>query len=152
MSHIASTYAAVLAMVNIGTEEAYKMVDVEGMRRFLHSVKNNFAFKDPKATSGWALIDPQTKEDIVPRGVSDVIASLPGSLVIHENGEIDMRGVYCALVVADILNIMDDELTNGMADFITSCQTYEGGITCIPYGEAHGGYTFCGLAALLILG
>ena len=152
MSHIASTYAAILGMVNIGTEEAYKMVDVEGMRRFLHSVKNNLAFKDPTATSGWALVDPETKEDIVPRGVSDVIASLPGSLVIHENGEIDMRGVYCALVVADILNIMDDELTNGMAEFITSCQTYEGGITCIPYGEAHGGYTFCGLAALLILG
>ena len=65
-----------------------------------------------------------------------------------------MRGVYCALVIADILNILDDneELTRGMADFIVSCQTYEGGITCIPLAEAHGGYTFCGLAALIILG
>jgi protein farnesyltransferase subunit beta len=64
-----------------------------------------------------------------------------------------MRGVYCSLVVADILNLIDgnEEFTRGMGDFIASCQTYEGGITCIPFGEAHGGYTFCGLAALLIL-
>lgn len=38
-----------------------------------------------------------------------------------------------------------------MGDFIASCQTYEGGIACSPYGEAHGGYTFCGLAALILL-
>ena len=65
-----------------------------------------------------------------------------------------MRGVYCSLVVSDILNIMEgnNELTRGMGDFIASCQTYEGGITWVPFGEAHGGYTFCGLAALLILG
>lgn len=58
------------------------------------------------------------------------------------------------MVIADILNIMDDneELTRGMADFIVSCQTYEGGITCIPLAESHGGYTFCGLGALIILG
>jgi protein farnesyltransferase subunit beta len=78
---------------------------------------------------------------------------MPGSVAIHMNGEMDMRGVYCSLVVADILDILEDnvELTRGMADFIVSCQTYEGGIACAPYGEAHGGYTFCGLSALLLL-
>lgn len=64
-----------------------------------------------------------------------------------------MRGVYCAMVIADILNIKDDsELTNSIGDFVASCQTYEGGISCVPFGEAHGGYTFCGLAALILLG
>jgi len=63
-----------------------------------------------------------------------------------------MRGVYCALVVADILDIMDEKLTRGMADLIARNQTYEGGIACAPYGEAHAGYTFCGFAALLLLG
>ena len=64
-----------------------------------------------------------------------------------------MRGVYCAIVIADILNIKDDsELTNSIGDFVASCQTYEGGISCVPFGEAHGGYTFCGLAALILLG
>lgn len=66
----------------------------------------------------------------------------------------DMRGVYCALVSADICNLIDEneEFTRSMGDFIVSCQTYEGGISCAPFGEAHGGYTFCGLAALLLLG
>jgi protein farnesyltransferase subunit beta len=43
---------------------------------------------------------------------------LPGSVEIHENGEIDMRGVYCTVVIADILNIMIPEITMGMGDFI----------------------------------
>ena len=42
-------------------------------------------------------------------------------MAIHANGEMDMRGVYCALVVADILNIMDEKLTRGMGDMIVSC-------------------------------
>lgn len=62
-----------------------------------------------------------------------------------------MRGVYCALVVADVLNIMDEELTRGMAELIARCQTYEGGIACAPFGEAHAGYTYCGLSALILL-
>ena len=65
----------------------------------------------------------------------------------------DMRGLYCGLVVADILDLIDGNttLTRGMGDFIASCQTYEGGISYGPLGESHGGYTYCGLAALLIL-
>lgn len=31
------------------------------------------------------------------------------------------------------------------------CQNWEGGIGGVPGMEAHGGYTFCGLAALVIL-
>ncbi|KAJ3341394.1 hypothetical protein HDU83_006625 [Entophlyctis luteolus] len=38
-----------------------------------------------------------------------------------------------------------------MGRFIASCQTYEGGMGALPGVEAHGGYTFCGLAALEIL-
>jgi len=85
-------------------------------------------------------------------GASNCTTSLPGSFTIHENGEMDMRGIYCSLVVADILGIIDEELSFGVGDFVASCQTYEGGISCVPYGEAHGGYTFCGLAASIIVG
>ena len=98
--------------------------------------------------------DKVTGEIFTHGGPSQVLGTLPGSMPIHENGEMDMRGVYCALVTADICNLIDDneEFTRGMGDFIASCQTYEGGISCAPFGEAHGGYTFCGLAALLLLG
>lgn len=33
-----------------------------------------------------------------------------------------------------------------------SCQTYEGGFAGVPGMEAHGGYAFCGLAALFLIG
>jgi protein farnesyltransferase subunit beta len=85
---------------------------------------------------------------------SKVRTTIKGSFDVHDNGEMDMRGVYCALIVADILGFLeeDEELKESIGDFIGSCQTYEGGISCYPYGEAHGGYTFCGLASLILLG
>ena len=33
----------------------------------------------------------------------------------------------------------------------SSCQTYEGGFGACPGAEAHGGYSFCGYATLLLL-
>jgi len=42
-------------------------------------------------------------------------------------------------------------LTQGVSDFLLNCQTYEGGFSCSPYGEAHGCYTFCALASFLLL-
>jgi protein farnesyltransferase subunit beta len=62
-----------------------------------------------------------------------------------------MRGAYIAMVIADILNIITDELKDGVGDYIASLQTYEGGLAATPFEEAHGGYTFCGFAGLTIL-
>jgi protein farnesyltransferase subunit beta len=36
--------------------------------------------------------------------------------------------------------------------FFRPWQSYEGGLGGEPWNEAHGGYTFCGLAALVLLG
>jgi len=69
----------------------------------------------------------------------------------HANSESDLRAVYCALVIADILGIMDEEVREGVAENIKKCQTFEGGLGPEPYSEAHGGYSFCGIAALIIL-
>ncbi|KAI8058464.1 terpenoid cyclases/protein prenyltransferase alpha-alpha toroid [Syncephalis plumigaleata] len=66
-------------------------------------------------------------------------------------GEIDVRGSYCALTVASLLGIMRPELLENCGSFIKRCQTYEGGLGSRPGVEAHGGYTFCGLAAMLLL-
>jgi len=70
---------------------------------------------------------------------------------MHEDGEVDVRGTYCALSVARMLNLLTPELTAGAAEYIARCQTYEGGIGAYPGNEAHGGYTFCGLAAMVIM-
>jgi protein farnesyltransferase subunit beta len=85
-----------------------------------------------------------------------------GSFIMHDGGEVDTRGSYCALSVAAFLNLLTDELTHNVADFVQkypspsldnggSSQTYEGGVGGYPGVEAHGGYTFCAVATLAIL-
>ncbi|XP_051225916.1 protein farnesyltransferase subunit beta [Lolium perenne] len=74
-----------------------------------------------------------------------------GAFRMHDGGEIDVRACYTAISVASLVNILDADLAKGVGNYIASCQTYEGGIAGEPYAEAHGGYTFCGLAAMVLL-
>lgn len=69
-----------------------------------------------------------------------------------EVGENDTRGIYCALSIASMLNILTPELCDGVLEYLIDCQTYEGGFGATPQeDEAHGGYTFCAVASLIIL-
>ncbi|XP_021948098.1 protein farnesyltransferase subunit beta [Folsomia candida] len=75
-----------------------------------------------------------------------------GSFQMHRGGEIDVRAVYCAVVVASLTNLCSEEdLFVGTSEWIVRCQTYEGGFAGFIGGEAHGGYTFCAAAALVLL-
>jgi protein farnesyltransferase subunit beta len=103
-----------------------------------------------------------------------------GSFLVAHDAEVDVRGTYCLLVVAHILDLLTPELLAGVPAFIASCQTYEGGFASAsqpyyvaaeglsdgdggsgpqvilgdvrpPLGEAHGGYTFCALASWIML-
>lgn len=74
-----------------------------------------------------------------------------GSFTMHDDGEIDSRATYCALAVMRCLNIHSEHLLDNVADWIISCQTYEGGFGSVPGSEAHGGYTFCCVASLCLL-
>ncbi|KAK8735797.1 hypothetical protein OTU49_005318 [Cherax quadricarinatus] len=74
-----------------------------------------------------------------------------GAFRMHEGGEVDIRGAYCAVSVARLTNVYTDQLFSGTAHWIMRCQSYEGGFSGTPGMEAHGGYTFCGLAALTLL-
>ncbi|KAK1299082.1 Protein farnesyltransferase subunit beta [Acorus calamus] len=75
-----------------------------------------------------------------------------GAFRMHDAGEMDVRASYTAISVASILNILDSEMVKNIGTFIISCQTYEGGIAGEPNSEAHGGYTFCGLATMILIG
>ncbi|KPJ18224.1 Protein farnesyltransferase subunit beta [Papilio machaon] len=79
------------------------------------------------------------------------VRGVDGSFALHLGGEQDIRGAYCALTVAKLTNIYTDELFDKTAEWIVSCQTYEGGFAGYPGMEAHGGYAFCGVAALALL-
>ncbi|NXI95768.1 FNTB farnesyltransferase, partial [Psophia crepitans] len=70
---------------------------------------------------------------------------------MHTGGEVDVRSAYCAASVASLTNILTPALFAGTAEWIVRCQNWEGGIGGVPGMEAHGGYTFCGVAALVIL-
>eukprot|EP00252_Welwitschia_mirabilis_P006570 TRINITY_DN17454_c0_g1_i1.p1 TRINITY_DN17454_c0_g1~~TRINITY_DN17454_c0_g1_i1.p1 ORF type:complete len:491 (+),score=85.85 TRINITY_DN17454_c0_g1_i1:159-1631(+) len=74
-----------------------------------------------------------------------------GGFRMHDAGEMDVRGCYTAISVASMLNILNPSLIANVSDYIVSCQTYEGGIAGEPGAEAHGGYTFCGVAALVLI-
>jgi len=74
-----------------------------------------------------------------------------GGFRVQKDGELDTRGLYTALAVASVLNILTPELTKGCAEFVGRCQTFDGGMGGEPGNEAHGGYAFCALAALCIL-
>lgn len=75
-----------------------------------------------------------------------------GSFSVCEGGETDVRGTYTVISIASVLNILTTDLIKGVTDWIAKCQTYEGGIAAEPGCEAHGGYSFCGFATLMILG
>uniref|UniRef100_A0A1B6DT40 Protein farnesyltransferase subunit beta n=1 Tax=Clastoptera arizonana TaxID=38151 RepID=A0A1B6DT40_9HEMI len=80
------------------------------------------------------------------------VKNINGAFNMHVNGEADIRGVYCALSVARLTNTFTTDLFENSAEWIISCQTYEGGFSGAPGMEAHGGYAFCGIAALSLLG
>ncbi|CDW57493.1 protein farnesyltransferase subunit beta [Trichuris trichiura] len=75
-----------------------------------------------------------------------------GSFKMHDHGETDVRGAYCAAAAAQITKLADAKLFDKTAEWIIGCQTYEGGFAASPGCEAHGGYTFCGIACLTLLG
>ena len=82
----------------------------------------------------------------------DKLRNEDGSFTMHVDGEVDIRGVYCALSAARLLNVYSESLFRNTDQWLLRCQTYEGGFGGVPGMEAHGGYSFCGLAALILLG
>ncbi|KAL5582558.1 hypothetical protein UlMin_015000 [Ulmus minor] len=116
MPHLATTYAAVNALITVGGHEALSSINREKLYTFLQRMKHS-----------------------------------SGGFRMHDGGEIDVRACYTAISVASILNILDDELVQNVGSYILSCQTYEGGIAGEPGSEAHGGYTFCGLATMILI-
>lgn len=87
--------------------------------------------------------------------------------LMYKDGEVDPRSIYCAVATYSIL-FSDEIRTKGQFNPLTteegtelfsdtsavirSLQTYEGGFSAGVGEESHGGYTYCALAALCILG
>ncbi|XP_017778890.1 PREDICTED: protein farnesyltransferase subunit beta [Nicrophorus vespilloides] len=107
------------------------------------------------AVNALCIIGTQEAYDIINRKtLKEFLYSVRapnGAFRMHLDGEIDVRGVYCALSIATLTGIYSEKLFDGTAEWVVSCQTYEGGFSGCPGLEAHGGYTFCAIAVLTIL-
>lgn len=79
-----------------------------------------------------------------------------GAFRVSEGGEVDVRACYCALSVASMVGLLEGErgdgLRKGCAEWLRSLQGFDGGMGGEAGGESHGGNTYCGLAAMMILG
>ncbi|KAL2832811.1 terpenoid cyclases/protein prenyltransferase alpha-alpha toroid [Aspergillus pseudoustus] len=130
ISHCASTYAAVLSLAMVGGDEALSLIDRRAMWRWLGRLKQP-----------------------------------DGGITVCEGGEEDVRGAYCAMVIISLLDLPLtlppearareyglETFTSGLPEYLSRCQTFEGGISGSPGTEAHGAYAFCALACLCILG
>eukprot|EP00201_Polytomella_parva_P013024 CAMPEP_0175070818 /NCGR_PEP_ID=MMETSP0052_2-20121109/18915_1 /TAXON_ID=51329 ORGANISM="Polytomella parva, Strain SAG 63-3" /NCGR_SAMPLE_ID=MMETSP0052_2 /ASSEMBLY_ACC=CAM_ASM_000194 /LENGTH=375 /DNA_ID=CAMNT_0016337953 /DNA_START=128 /DNA_END=1251 /DNA_ORIENTATION=+ len=122
IAHLATTYAAVCAIATTGDEQIYNVVD----RLRLYDFLNRMCIP-PEAGGGFS---------------------------VHDGGECDLRACYTAIATAYVMRLDLDTLVqkSGVVDYIARCQTFEGGLGGEPGNEAHGGYTFCGVAALSIIG
>ena len=47
-----------------------------------------------------------------------------GSFILHEGGEVDIRGSYCAVSVASMLGILTGELVENVQDFVKRFHGY----------------------------
>ncbi|KAJ5776084.1 uncharacterized protein N7511_001095 [Penicillium nucicola] len=129
-SHLAGSYAAVLSLAMVGGEGAFGLVDRHAMWQWLGRLKQ-----------------------------------ADGGFRVCEGGEEDVRGAYCAMTIISLLDLPLtlppdsqarlaglDTFTHGLPQYLSRCQTFEGGISGSPGSEAHGAYAFCALACLSIMG
>ena len=126
MAHGAPTYAAVLSLAIIAT-----CLHPEASRKAFHLLE-----EIRKPLYAWFLS----------------LRHENGGFSIHHDGEMDVRATYTIICCASLLNILTEQLKEGAEDFLCKCQTYEGGFGGEPGSEAHGGYTYCAVAALQLLG
>ncbi|CZR57062.1 related to RAM1-protein farnesyltransferase, beta subunit [Phialocephala subalpina] len=130
LSHLAPTYAILLSLVIVGGEEALEVIDRKAMWKWLG------ALKQPD-----------------------------GGFQMCVGGEEDVRGAYIAAVILTLLDLPIElsrespawsreggTLLTNLPEWISKCQTFEGGVSSRPDAEAHGAYAFCVLACLSILG
>ncbi|CZS99160.1 related to RAM1-protein farnesyltransferase, beta subunit [Rhynchosporium graminicola] len=130
MSHLAPTYAILLSLALVGGTEAFDLIDRKSMWKWL------CALKQPD-----------------------------GGFQMSVGGEEDVRGAYIATVIITLLDIPFElhpdspawsregaTLLTGLPEWISRCQSFEGGMSARPDVEAHGAYAFCALACLSILG
>jgi len=148
MAHCATSYAAVLALCIVYGAGAESSVPSSQLALDVLRSKRRKLY-------AWYL-SLRCEMPYLSSSISTLKSSDEGRTMtafrMHHDGEIDVRATYTMMAVASLLQIDTPLLApTSAADFVGCCQTYEGGFGGEPHSEAHGGYTFCALAALRLL-
>ncbi|KAJ9151414.1 Protein farnesyltransferase subunit beta [Pleurostoma richardsiae] len=131
LSHLATTYAVVLALALVGGEDVYNVVDRRALWRWLCRLKQ---------PDGGFLMSVGGEEDIRGAYCATVLISLLGL-------PLDLTPESPAWTASG-----EATLFAGLPDYARRCQTFEGGIAEQPNAkEAHGAYAFCALGCLSML-
>ncbi|KAE8706255.1 Protein farnesyltransferase subunit beta [Hibiscus syriacus] len=155
MPHLATTYAAVNSLVTLGGDKALSSVNR------MHDGGEIDVRACYTAISVASLLN--ILDDKLVQNVGNYIlrcfkvgshSSFSSTTVLSEH--VGKESVSCGLKI--FKNAKRDQnlvghfvSVTGSIAHILNCQTYEGGISGEPGSEAHGGYTFCGLATMILI-
>ncbi|KAI8635679.1 terpenoid cyclases/Protein prenyltransferase [Xylariaceae sp. FL1651] len=128
-SHLATTYAMVLALAIVGGDSAYQVIDRRAMWKWL------CVLKEPDGGFRLTMGGEVDVRGAYCAAVLITLLNLPLDLPPDSPSWTPER----------------PDLFTGLADYIRRCQTFEGGISAKPCAEAHGAYAFCALGCLAIL-
>lgn len=129
LSHLATTYAVVLALALVGGHDVYEVVDRRALWKWLCTLKH-----------------PSGGFQMAVGGEVDIRGGYCAAVVISLlNLPLDLTP-DCAAWSPDL-----PTLFTKLPDYVQRCQTFEGGISAHPDAEAHGAYAFCALGCLAIL-
>lgn len=161
MPHCAPTYAAVLALciiASIGSGTQHQEEFRSHLNPYHDCWKSAMELLHEKRLPLYAFfLSLREQDDLCVVDGKDEKEGGRIAFRMQHDGEIDVRASYCILAPCHLLGLLDKVqekdylLSPSIARYIASCQTFEGGFGAEPFNEAHGGYTFCALAALRIL-
>ncbi len=164
LAHAATTYASILALCILATDD-----DDRTNYCTMEHEESDGSCDDTSSSSSddihYSVLAQRLLQKIrVPlyRWMVSLQEPLTGGYRMHHDGEVDVRATYTLIVCAKLLDLLPASSSSSSSsgvlqrqqviDFVVSCQTYEGGLGGEPFSEAHGGYTFCGAAALKLMG
>ena len=127
-AHAASTFAALASLALLSRDGGLAIVDVVSLSAFYNRLR------------------------VVANHAPDAGGAFPGAFRVTRDGEADVRGAYCVAAGAALAGIpLRSPLFEGTSAVVARALSYEGGAAGEAGGEAHGGYTYCALAAMELM-
>ncbi|KAJ7668352.1 terpenoid cyclases/protein prenyltransferase alpha-alpha toroid [Mycena rosella] len=126
--HLVMTYTALLTLAIL--RDDFSQLDRAGLVKFVRACQQEDGRQDSNCCH-----------------VLMVNLSLSFSM-LPKHGDTDLRTVYCAFCICDMLNDWSGVDVERAIKFIRTCRTYEGGYGQASFYEASGGPTYIALASL----